>query len=81
MKCVEDAIRLLENYRSFGPIVEEGIAAFKKINECVIEPTPETIAEAKTIINEMQRQIGPYKAMVPQVAEALDKLSEWSKFN
>ena len=81
MKCVEDAIRLLENYRSFGPIVEEGIAAFKKINECVIEPTPETIAEAKTIINEMQRQIGPYKAMVPQVAEALDKLSDWSKIN
>lgn len=62
-------------------MVEEGIAAFKKINECVVEPTPEMVAEAKTLINEMQRQIGPYKAMVPQVAIALDKLSEWSKEN
>lgn len=81
VKCIEDAIALLENYRSFGPMVEEGIAAFKKINECVVEPTPEMVAEAKTLINEMQRQIGPYKAMVPQVAIALDKLSEWSKGN
>ncbi len=81
VKCVEEAIALLENYRSFGPMVEEGIAAFKKINTCVVEPTPEAIAEAKTIIAEMQRQIGPYKAMVPQVAIALDKLSEWSKEN
>ena len=81
VKCIEDAIALLENYRSFGPMVEEGIAAFKKINECVVEPTPEMVAEAKTLINEMQRQIGPYKALVPQVAIALDKLSEWSKEN
>ena len=81
VKCIEDAIALLENYRSFGPMVEEGIAAFKKINECVVEPTPEMVAEAKRLINEMQRQIGPYKAMVPQVAIALDKLSEWSKEN
>ena len=81
VKCVEEAIALLENYRSFGPMVEEGIAAFKKINECVAEPTPEAVAEAKTLIDEMQRQIGPYKAMVPQVALALDKLTEWSKEN
>ena len=81
VKCVEEAIALLENYRSFGPMVEEGIAAFKKINECVVESTPEMIEEAKTLIDEMQRQIGPYKAMVPQVALALDKLTEWSKEN
>ena len=81
VKCIEDAIALLENYRSFGPMVEEGIASFKKINKCVVDPTPEMVAEAKTLINEMQRQIGPYKAMVPQVAIALDKLSEWSKEN
>ena len=81
VKCVKDAIKLLENYRAFGPMVEEGIAAFKKINECVIEPTPEAITEAKNLIDEMQRQIGPYKAMVPAVAVALDRLSEWSKRN
>jgi hypothetical protein len=81
IKCVEDAITLLENYRSFGPMVEEGISAFKKINKCIQEPTPEAVTEAKTIIAEMQRQIGPYKSMVPQVSLALDKLNEWSKDN
>jgi hypothetical protein len=78
-KCVNDAIMLLDNYKSFGPMVEEGISAFKRINECVDDPTPEEREEAKELIGEMQRQIGPYKAMVPQVALALDKLSEWSK--
>lgn len=81
VKCVNEAIALLENYRAFGPMVEEGISAFKKINECVLEPTPEAISTAKTMIAEMQRQIGPYKSMVPQVALALDKLSEWSREN
>ncbi len=79
VKCIQDAIDLLENYRRFGPMVEEGITAFKKINECVIEPTPEARQEAKELIAEMQRQIGPYKAMVPQVGEALEKLEKWSK--
>lgn len=63
----------------FGPMVEEGIAAFKKINTCVMDPTPEARKEAKELIDEMQRQIGPYKGMVPQVAEALEKLEKWSK--
>ena len=64
VKCIQDAINLLENYRMFGPMVEEGIEAFKRINECVIEPTPEARQEAKELIAEFQRQIGPYKAMV-----------------
>jgi hypothetical protein len=81
VKCIEEAIQLLEGFRSFGPMVEEGISAFKKINECVINPTPEAVAEAKPMIAEMKRQIGPYKAMVPQVAEALDRLNKWSKEN
>jgi Na+/phosphate symporter len=79
IRCVEDAIAILENYRSFGPMVEDGIAAFEKINKCIKEPTPEDVAEAKRAISEMQRQIGPYKSMVPQISLTLDKLSEWSK--
>jgi len=81
VKCIHDALELLENYRAYGPMVEEGIAAFKKINECVIEPTTEATEEAKTLIAEMERQIGPYRSMVPQVSIALDKLQEWSKEN
>ena len=81
VKCIEDAIALLENYRTYGPMVEEGIAAFKRINECVVEPSEEAREEAKTLINAIERQIGPYKPMVPQVAYALDRLEEWSKEN
>lgn len=81
LKCVKDAIELLDNYKAYGPMVEEGIAAFKRINECVIEPTTETTDEAKKLIAEMERQIGPYRSMVPQVSIALDKLQEWSKEN
>jgi len=81
LKCIQDALELLDNYRAYGPMVEEGIAAFKKINECVLEPTTKATEEAKTLIAEMERQIGPYRSMVPQVALALDKLREWSKEN
>ena len=81
LKCVQDAIELLDNYKSYGPMVEEGIAAFKRINECVVEPTTEATTEAKSLIAEMERQIGPYRSMVPQVSIALDKLQEWSKEN
>ena len=79
VRFIEDAIALLENYKTFGPMIEEGISAFKRINQCVLEPTPETVAKAKIMIAEMQRQIGPYKSMVPQIALALDKLVEWSR--
>ena len=81
LKCIQDAIELLDNYKTYGPMVEEGIAAFKRINECVIEPTTEATTEAKSLIAEMERQIGPYRSMVPQVSKALDKLQEWSKEN
>jgi len=79
MKCIQDAIVLLENYRAYGPMVEEGMAAFKRINECMVEPTPEAVEEAKTLISELRREIGPYRSMVPQVSIALDKLSIWSE--
>ena len=79
VRCIQDAIALLENYKTFGPMIEEGISAFKRINQCVLEPTPEAVAKAKIMIAEMQRQIGPYKSMVPQIALALDKLVEWSR--
>ena len=78
---IQDAIKFLENYRSFGPTVEDGIATFTRINECVLDSTPEKVEEAKYLIAQMQRDIGPYKSMVPQVTIALDRLSEWSKEN
>jgi hypothetical protein len=60
-------------------MVEEGIAAFKRINECVADPSPDAKKDAKPIIEEMVRRIGPYRSMVPEVSRALDKLSKWSE--
>ena len=77
--CINDAMNLLENYKSFGPMVEEGIAAFKRINECIVDPTPEEREEAKGLIDKLMREIGPYQSYVPTVAQALEKLKAWSE--
>ena len=78
-KCISDAMALLENYRSFGPMVEDGLKAFKRIDECVVDPTPEQRAEAKELIGQLMREIGPYQGYVPSVAAALEKLKAWSE--
>ncbi len=77
--CIADAVVLLENYRSFGPKVDEGIKAFNRISECVADPTPEQKAEAKELIGELMRELDPYQVYVPTVAVALEKLKAWSE--
>ncbi len=77
--CITDAVKTLDNYRSFGPMVEKGISAFERINECITDPSDEEKAEAKDLINQLQEEIGPYQGYVPTVADALEKLKEWSE--
>ncbi len=77
--CIADAVVLLENYRSFGPMVDKVIKAFNRIGECVADPTPEQKAEAKELIGELMKEIGPYQSYVPSVALALEKLKKWSE--
>jgi hypothetical protein len=77
--CIKDAMDLLGNYRSFGPMVEDGLKAFKRIDECIVDPTPEQRAEAKDLIAQLMREIGPYQGYVPTVAQALEKLKAWSE--
>ena len=72
-------MELLENYRSFGPMVEEGLKAFKRIDECIVDPTPEQREEAKELIGQLMREIGPYQSYVPSVSQALEKLKKWSE--
>ena len=79
LKACKDAADLLENYRRFGPLVGEAIAAFKRIGECIADPTQEKVNEAKDLINQLTSGIGPYKGYVPSVAVALDKLKKWSE--
>lgn len=79
LKACNDAADLLENYRSFGPIVGEAIKAFKRIGECIEDPTPEKVDEAKDLISRLMAEIGPYQGYVPSVAVALEKLKNWSE--
>jgi hypothetical protein len=39
LKACKDAADLLENYRSFSPMVADAIVAFKRIGECIDDPT------------------------------------------
>ena len=78
-KKIRDAVVLLENYRSFGPMVGEGIDALNRIDACVAEPTPERVAEAKRLFEGLHREIGPYQSYVPTVALALQEFNEWAK--
>jgi len=78
-KKIRDAVILLENYRGFGPMVGDGIDALNRIDACVAEPTPERVAEAKSLLENLDREIGPYQGYVPTVALALQELNEWAK--
>jgi len=78
-KKIRDAVTLLENYRSFGPMVGEGIDALNRIDACVAESTPERVVEAKRLLEGLNREIGPYQSYVPTVALALQELNEWAK--
>ncbi len=79
LKACNDAADLLENYRSFGPMVGEAIDAFNRIGECIENPTPEKVNEAKDLISRLMKEIGPYQGYVPLVAVALEKLKKWSE--
>jgi len=76
-KSIANAMNVLENYRSFGPMVNEGIEAFKKIDECVAAPTPELKAEAEKLIGQLMSELGPYRGYVPSVAYTMDELQKW----
>jgi predicted translin family RNA/ssDNA-binding protein len=78
-KKIRDAVTLLENYRGFGPMVGDGIDALNRIDACVAEPTEERVAEAKSLLESLNREIGPYQSYVPTVALALQELNEWAK--
>jgi len=76
---IKDSVTILENYRSFGPMVNDGIDALNRINACVAEPTPERVAEAKSLLEGLKREIGPYRSYVPTVAQTLQELNTWAK--
>ena len=74
---IKEAVAVLENYRGFGPMVGDGIDALNRIDACVAEPTPERVAEAKGLLEGLNREIGPYRGYVPTVAQTLQELNTW----
>jgi len=78
-KRIKEAVAVIESYRGFGPMVDDGINAFNRIDACVAEPTPERVAEAKRLLEGLNRLIGPYQSYVPIVAQTLQELNEWAK--
>lgn len=74
---IKEAVAVLENYRGFAPMVSEGIDAFNRIDACVAEPTSERVAEAKDLLEGLNREIGPYRGYVPTVAQTLQELNTW----
>lgn len=67
----------LEAYRSYGQFVVDAINAFTRLDEVLADPSDESVAEGLEIATEMNRQIGPYRAFVPQVANTVDGVMKW----
>jgi hypothetical protein len=78
-KRIKEAVAVIESYRGFGPMVDDGIDALNRIDACVAEPTPERVAEAKSLLEGLNREIGPYRSYVPTVALVQQELNEWMK--
>jgi division protein CdvB (Snf7/Vps24/ESCRT-III family) len=76
-KDIEFSKSILENYRSYGQFVVEAIDAFTRLDELVADPTQENVSEALEIATEMNRQLGPYKSYVPQIANTIDEILKW----
>ncbi|MCW3978190.1 MAG: hypothetical protein NWF12_00455 [Candidatus Bathyarchaeota archaeon] len=76
-KDIEFSKSILENYRSYGQFVVEAIDAFTRLDELVADPTQENVSEALEIATELNRQLGPYKSYVPQIANTIDEILKW----
>ena len=76
-KDIEFSKNILENYRSYGQFVVEAIDAFTRLDELVADPTQENVSEALEIATEMNRQLGPYKSFVPQIAHTIEEILKW----
>ena len=73
-KTIEDSKRFLEDYKSYGQMVTDAINSLDRIDELVADPSDENLSEALDITKELNSQMGPYKAYVPILSEAIDKL-------
>ncbi len=76
-KDIELSKGVLENYRSYGQLVVDAINTFTRLDELIADPSKENVSEALEIASEMNRQLGPYKSFVPQIANTIDEILKW----
>lgn len=76
-KDIELSKGVLENYRSYGQLVVDAIDAFTRLDGLIADPSEENVSEALEIASEMNRQLGPYKSFVPQIAHTIEEILLW----
>lgn len=76
-KDVATSKATLEVYRSYGQFVVDAINAFTRLDEVLADPSEGNVAEGLQIATEMNRQLGPYRGYVPQVASTIDEVMKW----
>ena len=76
-KDIERSKGVLENYKSYGQFVVDAIDAFTRLDELIADPTEGNVAEALEIATEMNKQLGPYRGFVPQIANTIDEILKW----
>jgi hypothetical protein len=71
----------LEAYRSYGQFVVDAINDFTRLDEVLVDPSDENVAEGLEIATKLNKQIGPYKVFVPQVANTVNGVLKWLREN
>jgi len=74
---IKQCIGFLEGYRGFSSMVDDAIESLTFIDECVAEPTPDGMKDSRARLGRLARDIEPYRAYVPALAENLDALALW----
>lgn len=76
-KKISSAKAYLEGYRMYGSMVTDAIDALERLDGLVADPTEEHLAEAMEITEGLNKQLGPYRAYVPNLVEYVDQLLDW----
>lgn len=76
---LQSAKSFIEGYRGYGQMVDDAINALSRIQELIGEPTSENLDEAKGISDSLNKQLSPYRSMVPSLASTLDEVVGWLK--
>ncbi len=74
---IQSAKSFLEGYRGYGQMVDDAINAMSKIQELIGDPTSENLDEAMDIADSLNKQLSPYRSMVPSLASTLDEVTGW----